>query len=142
MNGLLIGIFFCLPLKHLSVSSLFGYRIHPITKAYCFHNGVDLRARGDTVYAVLDGRVINTGYDDKLGIFIRLDHVSWQSSYGHLSQVFVTPAAEVYAGQPIGITGSTGKVTGEHLHFSISRGNSYTDPLQFLYELLTIQQHE
>ncbi|MDB5143360.1 MAG: mepM 1 [Mucilaginibacter sp.] len=132
----------CLPLKRLEITSPFGYRLHPVTRLYTFHNGVDLRAQQDTVYAVADGRVLCAAYDDKLGIFIKLDHGSWQSSYGHLSQVFVRWDDQVYAGQPVGITGATGRVTGEHLHFSICCGNSYTDPLEFLYELLILQQHE
>jgi murein DD-endopeptidase MepM/ murein hydrolase activator NlpD len=132
----------CLPLKKLEITSPFGYRIHPITAKYTFHNGVDLRAQHDTVYAVTDARVITAAYDNNLGIFIKLDHGSWQSSYGHLNRVFVTRGDEVYTGEPIGITGATGRVTGEHLHFSICCGNRYTDPLEFLYELLILQQHE
>jgi murein DD-endopeptidase MepM/ murein hydrolase activator NlpD len=132
----------CLPLKRLEITSPFGYRNHPVTGVYTFHNGVDLRAQHDTVYAVADGRVVNAAYDEKLGIFIRLTHGAWQSTYGHLSQVFVNWDYEIYAGQPIGITGATGRVTGEHLHFSICSENRYTDPLEFLYELLILQQHE
>ena len=80
----------CLPLKRLEVTSPFGWRVHPITKIYSFHNGVDLRAQSDTVYAASGGTVSSTGYDQRLGIFISLDHHSFQSCYGHLSQVFVS----------------------------------------------------
>lgn len=132
----------CLPLKRLEITSPFGYRIHPVTGIYTFHNGADLRAQHDTVYAVADGMVVRAAYDDNLGIFIRLDHGLWQSSYGHLSQVFVRREDEVNAGDAIGVTGATGRATGEHLHFSICSGNHYTDPLEFLYELLILQQHE
>lgn len=132
----------CLPLKRLEVTSPFGSRIHPITGVYSFHNGVDLRAQSDTVFAASGGMVSSTGYDQKLGIYVKLNHRFFQSSYGHLSQVFVSAADSVLAGEPIGITGSTGRVTGEHLHFSISSGKSYTDPLEFLYKLLIIQHHE
>jgi murein DD-endopeptidase MepM/ murein hydrolase activator NlpD len=132
----------CLPLKKLEVTSPFGYRLHPLSGKYSCHEGVDLRARSDTVYAVLNGKVIMAGYDDRLGIFIRLDHRAFQSSYGHLSSVFVIKDDSVYSGQALGITGATGRVTGEHLHFSIHCSRGYLNPLEFLYELLTDQQHE
>jgi len=129
MNWNIILFTICLPLRHLEITSSFGYRIHPITKIYSFHSGVDLRA-------------METGYDGRLGLFVRLDHSSFQSSYGHLSQVFLGQGDTVLAGQPIGITGRTGQVTGEHLHFSIRCGNQYVDPLEFLYKQLILQHHE
>lgn len=142
MNRIAILLAFCLPLRRLEVTSPFGFRVHPITGLYSFHNGIDLRAQKDTVYAVAQGSVAGTDYDDKLGLFIRLDHQLFESCYGHLSQVFVSLHDTVSAGQPIGITGGTGRVTGEHLHFSIYIGNRYTDPIEFLYEQLILQHHE
>jgi murein DD-endopeptidase MepM/ murein hydrolase activator NlpD len=95
----------CLPLKHLKINSDFGYRIHPLTGKYALHGGVDLSARHDTVYAILDGLVRFTGYDDGLGINIILEHGEIISVYGHLSQVLVGPQDTIMAGEPIGITG-------------------------------------
>lgn len=132
----------CLPLKKLEVTSPFGYRIHPLTGLYSFHNGVDLRARGDTAYAVTDGYVTGAGFSPRSGIFLKLDHRLFQSAYSHLGQLFVKPGDEVYAGQALAITGATGQVTGGHLHFSIFFDGSYCDPLKFLYKLLILQQHE
>ncbi|WP_369803594.1 M23 family metallopeptidase [Mucilaginibacter sp. MD40] len=106
------------------------------------HAGVDLKARHDTVYAILSGLVRSTGYDNGLGINIRLTHGAVESIYGHLSQIFVIPTDSVTAGEPIGITGATGHVTGEHLHFSICYGHQYINPIKFLYELLIKQEHE
>jgi murein DD-endopeptidase MepM/ murein hydrolase activator NlpD len=132
----------CLPLRRLQVTSPFGYRTDPITGKYTFHGGVDLRASADTVYAILDGRVIIAGYEHRSGIFIRLSHRLFYSGYCHLSQVFVAKGDSVKAGQPIAITGLTGSVTGEHLHFSIYSRQGYLNPLEFLYKLLTHQEHE
>lgn len=98
----------CLPLKHLKINSDFGYRIHPVTGKYALHTGVDLKARRDTVYAILDGMVKSTSYNDFLGVNIRLAHGEVESVYGHLSQVFVAAQDSVAAGEPIGITGATG----------------------------------
>lgn len=132
----------CLPLKHLKINSDYGYRIHPLTGKYAMHEGVDLKARHDTVYAILDGLVRSTGYDDGLGVYIKLDHGEVASVYGHLSQILVGTNDSVAAGDPIGITGASGHVTGEHLHLSICYRHKYINPIKFLYELLKKQEHE
>lgn len=132
----------CLPLKNLYITSSFGYRRHPLTGNYAFHNGIDFRARSDTVYAIMDGVVSNTGYDSSLGVSVALDHGDVNSVYGHLSQLFVTQGESIQAGQPIAITGGTGKVTGEHLHFSIRIKQQYIDPMDFFYQNLINRNHE
>jgi murein DD-endopeptidase MepM/ murein hydrolase activator NlpD len=132
----------CLPLKHLEITSPFGCRIHPLTGYYSFHNGVDLRAQQDTVYAIMDGTVACSAFDNKLGLFIKLQHPSCWSAYGHLSHAFVKQGDGVLAGQPIGITGATGMVTAEHLHFSIYCAGRYTDPLKFLFQRLILHRYE
>jgi len=121
-----------LPLRHLSLSSPFGYRIHPITGKYAFHAGIDLRARSDTVFAVMDGRVAAVGYDTYLGLFIRLNSGDFQITYGHLSQVFAFSGDTVKACYSLGVSGMTGRVTGEHLHFAVRYRHAYVDPLKFL----------
>jgi murein DD-endopeptidase MepM/ murein hydrolase activator NlpD len=142
MNILISFCLVCLPLKYLYLNSDFGYRTHPLTGKYTMHEGVDFAARHDTVYAILDGFVKSTSYDNGLGINIHLQHSDIESIYGHLSQVFVNPQQEVIAGEPIGITGATGRVTGEHLHFSLRYQNQFINPLKFLYELLIKKEHE
>ncbi|SEO10424.1 Antirestriction protein ArdC [Mucilaginibacter gossypiicola] len=136
MKVLLICSLISLPLKSLHLTSPFGYRIHPLNGRYALHAGIDLRARSDTVYAVLDGRVASTGYNTYLGRFIDIDHRGFNSGYGHLSQIFVVRDEVVKAGEPIGITGATGRTTGEHLHFFIRCGHRSVDPLKFLYQIL------
>jgi murein DD-endopeptidase MepM/ murein hydrolase activator NlpD len=121
-----------LPLRHLSVTSPFGYRIHPVTRKYTFHAGIDLRARSDTVFAVLPGTVEAEGFDPLLGIFVRLKHGDIQTIYGHLSRLFVFKGDTVTSETELGITGSTGRVTGEHLHFEVRFQGTPIDPLAFL----------
>jgi len=128
-----------LPLRHLAVSSSFGYRLHPIYGRVIFHEGIDLRANADTVFAVFDGVVMRSGYQNGLGLSVCMAHDKWQASYGHLSQVFVVAGDSLSAGSPIGITGNTGLSTGEHLHFAISRNGIFVDPLQFLWSGLKRQ---
>ena len=126
----------CLPMHHLSLSSTFGYRHDPFTGRHCFHSGIDLRARQDTVFAVLSGRVAFVGYDAITGVHLRLTHGDFNFLYGHLSQVFILPGDSVACGTPLGITGATGRVTGEHLHFGIRHRGTPLNPLQFFNSLI------
>jgi murein DD-endopeptidase MepM/ murein hydrolase activator NlpD len=121
------------PLKHLLPTSGFGWRIHPITGQFQFHNGIDLAARHDTVFSIMNGIVTKVGNNPFLGNYILITHPDdVQSVYGHLSVIAVLPDEQVRAGQPIGITGATGRVTGEHLHFSIKYHGRELSPLAFL----------
>jgi murein DD-endopeptidase MepM/ murein hydrolase activator NlpD len=131
----------CLPLKNLSVTSPFGYRVHPITLHYAFHSGVDLKAHHDTVSAVFDGTA-SIGYNEYLGLFVAVSSGHLICTYGHLS-ILLIGAGPVTSGQPIAITGATGRVTGEHLHFSINYEGHPLDPLKFLYQfILKSNNHE
>jgi len=131
-----IKLFYCcllaLPLRHLVLTSGYGYRVHPVTGRFCFHSGIDLRARHDTVFAVMSGRIDFVGYDPLTGVHIRLCSGDFTFLYGHLSQVFVLAGDSVGSCSPLGVTGSSGRVTGEHLHFSVSYRNAPMNPLRFL----------
>ncbi|WEA01716.1 M23 family metallopeptidase [Mucilaginibacter sp. SJ] len=125
----------CFPLRQLHINSPFGNRLDPITGQLRTHEGLDLRARSDTVFAVLDGTVIQAGYQHGLGLNISISHGLVKTEYGHLSQVFILSNTPVTAGSPIGITGRSGRVTGEHLHFGVRFKGQPIDPLKFLIEL-------
>lgn len=129
-----------LPLNHLQLTSPYGDRVHPLTGKYAFHGGVDLRARDDTVFAVLPGFVEAIGFDPLLGIFVRLRHGAFQTVYGHLSQLFVLQGDSVLSMTALGISGSTGRVTGEHLHFAVKFQGNYIDPLAFLLAVIKKNQ--
>ncbi|WP_426584205.1 M23 family metallopeptidase [Mucilaginibacter sp. R-33] len=135
MNKLLLVFAFCLPLRHLALTSGYGYRMHPLTGQYRFHAGIDLRANQDTVFAVLPGHITFAGYDAVTGAHIRLSSGDFSFLYGHLSQVFVLAGDSVPACRPLGITGSSGRVSGEHLHFSVSYQQKPVNPLAFLRDL-------
>ena len=127
----------CLPLRNLSVTSGFGFRNHPLTGRFTFHAGVDLRARHDTVFAVLPGTV-SIGYNSLLGVYVKITNGELEMVFGHLSLVLIAPGEEAFPGTAVAITGATGRVTGEHLHFSVMFGDNYIDPLLFL---ASIRQH-
>ncbi len=126
---------YSLPLKTLKVTSHFGYRIHPISGKRSHHSGVDFASRSDSVLNVLNGYVKSIGTHKLLGKYIQVAHGNVETIYGHLSQVLVLPSQAVYAGQAIAFTGKTGRVTGEHLHFSVKYKGRYLDPLIFLRRL-------
>ena len=108
------------PLRSLTITSGTGWRMHPLTGKRTLHQGIDLRAYFEPVFAVMDGVVGKAGYDERSGFFIRLNHSPLlKSSYAHLSEIKVKEGEAVHAGQVIGISGKSGTSTGPHLHFKI-----------------------
>jgi len=103
-----------------AITSLFGWRIHPITGEYRFHAGTDLGAPlGTPVVAAVSGQVVTADLVGGYGLTVILQHEKGteESLYGHLSEIFVRPGDEVEQGTVIGRVGSTGNSTGPHLHF-------------------------
>lgn len=102
------------------ITSLFGWRIHPITGTRRFHAGTDLGASlGTPVLAADAGKVAIANWLGGYGLAIVLEHEKFtqQTLYGHLSEIFVQPGEWVEQGTVIGRVGSTGNSTGPHLHF-------------------------
>lgn len=103
-----------------AITSLFGWRIHPISGDHRFHAGTDLGApQGTPVLAAVSGQVVTADYLGGYGLTVILQHEqgTQESLYAHLSEVFVTPGDVVEQGTVIGRVGSTGNSTGPHLHF-------------------------
>lgn len=103
-----------------SITSLFGFRIHPITGDRRFHSGIDLGApMGTPVLAAYSGKVANADFLGGYGLTVILEHnrSTQQTLYPHLSEIFVQPGQWVGQGTVIGRVGSTGNSTGPHLHF-------------------------
>ena len=121
-----------LPLNNISYNSFYGYRIHPIDKKRKFHYGVDLFARSDSVFAMVGGVIYESGYSASLGYYIIIKNDNYQFTYGHLSEYYYRAGEYVQTGDLIGLTGNTGKSTGEHLHFAIKKDNIFINPITFL----------
>ena len=117
-----------LPLKRIKVTSPFGMRIDPFTGKRRMHNGIDLRARNVEVYAMFPGVVKKVGYDKRSGNYVTLQHGDYTVSYCHLSRVTVKEKTPVLAGDVVGITGNTGRSTGEHLHLTCKRSGISINP--------------
>ncbi|MZG90670.1 phage tail spike protein, partial [Enterococcus durans] len=107
----------------ITVTSEFGWRTSPITGAQEFHNGIDLvNGNPNTpIFASADGEVIVAGdanYYDWYGNWTVIKHADGMyTGYAHQSRVDVLKGQKVTAGQQIGLMGTTGPSTGEHLHF-------------------------
>ncbi len=129
-----------LPLDNIRLTSGFGYRIHPIVKSIRFHNGIDLSARHAMIYSVLHGIVIASNYDHAIGNYVTISHGYYETTYGHLLERLVNVSELVKAGSVIGISGQSGLVTGEHLHFIVRYKGQTVNPLPFLSEILLIKE--
>lgn len=104
------------------ITSLFGWRIHPITGDQRMHTGTDIGApMGTPVLAALAGRVLLADFLGGYGLTIALEHSdgTQQTLYAHLSEIFVKPGELIQQGSAIGRVGSTGNSTGPHLHFEL-----------------------
>jgi murein DD-endopeptidase MepM/ murein hydrolase activator NlpD len=104
------------------ITSLFGWRIHPISGASRMHTGTDIGApMGTPVMAALSGRVILADMMGGYGLTVAVEHDNGarQTLYAHLSELFVKPGDLVNQGAVIGRVGSTGASTGPHLHFEL-----------------------
>lgn len=120
------------PLKHIQVTSPFGYRRDPFTGKKRMQNGLDLHARSDKVFAMLHGIVHKVGYDKRSGIFVPLRHGDITVSYCHLSKVAVRKGYVVSAGTVVGITGDTGRSIGEHLHITCKLKGKHVNPMTLI----------
>lgn len=128
------------PMKNLKVNSSFGLRTDPFTGKKKKHNGLDLHAASDEVYAMLEGTVKKVGEDKRSGKYITIAHGEFLVSYCHLSHTWVESGIQVKPGEVVGITGNTGRSTGEHLHITCKRGNKYIDPNIFIQHIKTTQE--
>lgn len=116
------------------ISSVFGWRRSPFGRRRVFHSGLDVRApRGRGIVAAGDGRVVHSGWMGGYGKTIVISHPGGISTlYGHCSSLLVRNGATVRSGQQIARVGSTGRSTGNHLHFEVRRNGTPQNPLRYL----------
>jgi putative cell wall endopeptidase family protein len=125
---------FSLPLSTpIVINSHYGYRTDPITGKQRFHHGIDIKSNASEVLSMLGGKVKKTGYEKKgLGNYVTMSYGDFELTYGHLSSIFVSPKDVVTPGTLLGISGSTGRSTGDHLHLSLKYKGDRTNPLPFV----------
>lgn len=123
------GVLFAPPVNG-AVSSGFGPRNRPNARASANHQGIDYAVpEGTSVAAAADGEVIYAGPRGNYGNRVVVRHADGsETSYSHLSGFDVRVGDRVNLGQQIARSGSTGNVTGPHLHFEVRQSGSYVDP--------------
>lgn len=123
-----------MPVENGRYTSLFGYRIHPITGQWSFHTGIDIAAsEGTSIRAALKGKVTKIGEDSRSGKYVFLTHSDgFVTFYCHCSEILVSEGMNINKGETVAKVGSTGQSTGPHLHFEVRRDDIRLNPLWVL----------
>ena len=131
------GYLWPLPGGYNTISSLAGGRIHPVTGKPGNHAGIDIPApSGTNIYAAKSGVVIHaakgTGSSWSYGNYVIVSHSDGTSTlYGHMSRIGCKQGQTVKQGDVIGYVGTTGRSTGNHLHFEVRVGSTRKDPVNY-----------
>ena len=122
------------PVGSTSISSYFGYRSAPTAGATTYHQGIDISAsEGSSIYAAASGTVTTVAYNSAMGNYVVISHGNGVCTiYEHCSSIYVSDGQSVSQGSTIAAVGSTGVATGAHLHFGVTVGGSYVNPLSYV----------
>lgn len=129
---------FCSPLGESwrsMVTSEFGYRKDPFTGQTKGHSGLDMGApKGTPIRSALDGTVYVVRYSNSgYGYHVMVDHGGgFVTLYAHCSKILVSEGQQVSAGDRIAEVGTTGRSTGNHLHFEIRINGEKQNPRSYL----------
>ena len=128
------GMFYWPAPSYTRISDDYGYRNHPILNVQQFHTGVDMAAPGGTpILAAYDGAVVQAAYNSSMGNYVMIDHGSGlYTIYMHAQKLMVSAGDEVSRGEQIATVGTTGRSTGNHLHFSVRLNGSYVSPWGYI----------
>ncbi len=123
------------PVKSGWISSSYGRRKDPITKAPAFHNGMDFGARyGSAIIATGVGVVTFAGRDRSYGNYVEISHGDGlKTLYAHAGSIHVVPGDVVEKGQVIGEVGDTGRSTGPHVHYEVIHDGKRLNPWRFVH---------
>lgn len=119
---------------YVRVSDDYGERMHPTLGIKKFHNGIDFAApAGTSILAAYNGKVVAADYSSTMGNYIMIDHGDGiYTIYMHASKLYVKKGQEVSKGAKIAAVGTTGRSTGNHLHFSVRVNGSYVSPWKYI----------
>ena len=126
---------FIVPVANGIVTSNYGIRQSPFSTDKEKHYGTDIAAeKGTEILAVKEGKISFVGNDsDGYGNYLKINHSgSLQTLYGHCNEILVGEGEYVMAGQPVATVGSTGRSTGNHLHFEILINGEAVNPVWYM----------
>ncbi|MBQ8400555.1 MAG: M23 family metallopeptidase, partial [Clostridia bacterium] len=114
------------------VSSEYGWR--KLWGADDFHLGIDLACAANTaVYAANAGKVIESQYHYSYGNYVLIDHGGGKATlYAHMNERWVSAGDKVTKGQQIGLVGTTGSSSGNHLHFEVRENGKVQEPRNYI----------
>lgn len=111
------------------VTSRFGLRNPTTATVPKYHTGIDIGVpEGTVIVSAMEGTVELVSSIGDYGNHIKITNGEVMTLYAHCKTIYVKEGDKISQGQEIGETGSTGNVTGPHLHFEIRRNNEYVDP--------------
>lgn len=119
------------PVNFKYISSSFNpRRLHPVTGQVKAHRGIDYAARtGTPVVSSGNGKVIKAGYSKYNGNYVFISHgTQYVTKYLHLNKRLVRTGQKIKQGEKIGTVGSTGRVTGAHLHYEFLVNGVHRNP--------------
>lgn len=136
-----------LPSQYTTITSRFGPRTHPVTGKYNNHSGADIAAPGGTeVRSVQAGVVITSAYSPSLwGEYVVISHGNGMTTlYAHMRRGSrkVKEGDVVSKGQLLGLVGSTGLSTGNHLHLTLTIDGQKQDPLTTFWPNVTFDYRD
>ncbi len=122
------------PLNYKRISSDFGMRLHPVLKRRKLHTGIDIPApRGTAIYAAAAGQVVHSGWLGSYGYAVIVNHGGGiMTVYGHCSKLVAKNDSRVARGQRIAEVGTSGRSTGNHVHFEVRKNGDYVDPKPYV----------
>lgn len=126
------------PVPEARITSSFGPRRDPFSNEQSVHQGVDFAAARDTIVRAAAPGVVVTATEryeraPEQGTVVLIRHgEGLHTFYSHLGGLLVGEGETIAAGQPIARIGSTGRVTGPHLHFEVIIGDQSVDPIPMI----------
>jgi murein DD-endopeptidase MepM/ murein hydrolase activator NlpD len=116
------------------LTSVFGFRTHPLTGLSQMHEGLDIANRvGTTIIAPASGIVSDIETNHFFGKIVVISHgFGITTCYAHLHKVFVKLSQRVERGDKIAELGMSGNATGPHLHYEVRINNIPTNPAQYI----------
>ncbi len=125
---------FLSPVDRGYISSNYGMRVDPINGKHRYHKGIDIAGvEGTEINTIASGFVTFVGRKGGYGNVVEIHHSNTlKSRYAHLNDTLVEKGTVVRKGEIVATMGSTGRVTGPHLHLEVWKNGTAKNPKDYL----------